>query len=151
MTPTDKDEDRVLRLERRLNAPPAAAFAAWTDPTRLARWWGPENFEVPLCELDPRPGGRWETCMRSPDGTAHYVGGVYREVTAPERLVFTWAWRTDGVPGHETLVTVEFHPDGDGTRLVLVQEAFDSAQSRDDHRQGWTSSLICLGAALAAR
>ena len=89
--------------------------------------------------------------MRSPDGTAHYVGGVYREVTAPERLVFTWAWRTDGVPGHETLVTVEFHPDGDGTRLVLVQEAFDSAQSRDDHRQGWTSSLICLGAALAAR
>ena len=72
------------------------------------------------------------------------VGGIYREVRAPERLVFTWAWETTGQRGPETLVTVEFHARGGTTELVLTQEEFETVDACDRHRQGWSSSFDCL-------
>ena len=80
--------------------------------------------------------------MQSPDGKAMTVGGVYRVVEAPRRLVFTWAWEDDkGARGFETEVTVTFAAAPGGTKLTILQKEFETAESRDQHERGWTSTL----------
>ena len=139
----------VLRLSRSFAAPRERVFRAFTAPTQLVRWWGPKGFTVPACTLDVRVGGAWRTVMRSPEGKDHIVSGVYREIMPPERLVFTWAWEEDGARGHETVVTIEFSETPGGTRLELTHERFQTEDSRNAHRDGWSSCLDCLEEALA--
>ncbi|MEN8197020.1 MAG: SRPBCC domain-containing protein [Pseudomonadota bacterium] len=134
-------EDTVLHLTRTFDTPRERVFRAWTDPDRLSKWWGPQTHTCPVAELDVRAGGKWRTCMLGEDGTERWVQGVYREVEAPERLVFTLAWETDGIPGDETLVTIEFRERAGGTEMVLTHERFATAESRDLHKMGWTSSF----------
>lgn len=137
----DAADHGTLVLRRRFRAPREQVFRAWTVPEALVKWWGPGGFTVPLCEMDVREGGAWRTCMRSPDGNDYCVGGVYREIARPQRLVFTWAWEQGDPAGHETLVTVEFNEVADGTEIVLTHSGFASAEQRDQHNQGWSSSL----------
>ena len=87
---------RELVITRVFDAPRALVFKAWTEPDRLVRWWGPQGFTTPFCTMDLRPGGAVRFCMRSPEGTDHWLQGVYREIVAPERLVCTWAWEDAG-------------------------------------------------------
>ena len=137
-----------LRIERWFDAPRELVFEAWTDPEHLAKWWGPEGVTVPVYEVDARVGGKFRTCMAGPDGSENWVQGVYREVEPPGKLVFTWAWEEDGVPGHETLVTVELFETDGGTNLVMTHEGFETEESCQMHNMGWSSSLNCLETAL---
>ena len=134
--------ERELVITRVLDAPRRLVFKAWTEPERVVRWWGPQGFTMPSCKMDVRPGGAFRFCMRSPDGTDHWLQGVYREIVEPERLVLTWAWEdAEGKPGHETQVTVSFAEHGAKTKLTLHQAVFETATARDSHQGGWTSSL----------
>lgn len=144
------DEDRTLTIIRHLKAPRDAVFEAWADPAVLVKWWGPEGVTVPDCRMDVRPGGAWRTVMRGPEGQTHTCSGVYREITPPERLEFTWAWEADGVRGHETVVTVVLHERDGGTEMVFTQRLFESAEGRTLHDEGWTSAFDCLDRYLAA-
>jgi uncharacterized protein YndB with AHSA1/START domain len=139
---SDRGSDLVLRLEREFAAPPERVFAAFTDPELLAQWWGPESMTCPVCEIDLRVGGRWRTCMRGERD--NWVSGVYREIVPSRRLAFTWAWEENGRRGHETVVEIDFAPAGPGTRIVLTQREFQSAEARGGHAQGWASTLNCL-------
>ena len=141
--------DTTLHIARTFDAPRETVYQAFTEPAAFARWWGPEGVTVPTCELDVRPGGRWRTCMHLPDGNDIWVGGAYREVVPPERLVFTWAWETDGVPGAESLVTLTFKAAGEKTELSVLHEGFTDAETRDKHNQGWSGALGCLERELA--
>ena len=127
-----------LTIKRRLNAPPAKVYAAWTDPAQIARWFGPEAVTSVRAETDLRVGGRYHITMLVP-GDQHDVMGVYREVVPNERLVFTWAWKS--TPERESLVSVTLKPDGDGTLLTLLHEQFFDEPARDRHNQGWTGAL----------
>ena len=134
--------DRVLELERLIPATPERLFAYWTEPDLLVKWFGPEGFDIPSHRLDVRPGGRWSTTMRAPDGKLRTVSGIYNTVDPPRRLVFTWGWDDDsGVRGHETEVTVTFEPTPGGTRLKLVQQVFQGKEVRDLHNGGWAGSF----------
>jgi len=138
-------DDQVLRIERLIPASPERLFELWSEPSELVKWWGPDGFDVPASALDVRPGGHWRTTMRSPQGDLHTVSGVYRTIDKPRRLVFTWGWDDDtGLRGHETEVTVTFEPAPGGTRIVLLQQAFENKDQRDRHNQGWSSSFECL-------
>lgn len=148
---TDAHQDRVLRITRRFDAAVETVFDAWTDPEKLACWWGPRGMTIPVCHIDLRVGGQWLTHMVNAQGGVHIVGGVYREIERPRRLAFTWSWRSDGTPSHETLVELDFVADGAGTELRLVQSLFESENARDLHNQGWTSALDCLADHLAGR
>lgn len=128
-----------LTLKRRLNAPPAKVFAAWTDPEKMKRWMGPGEVKPVTTEIDPRAGGRYRIVMRTPDGETHDVSGIYREFVPDQKLVFSWAWKSS--PERESLVTVVLKPDGDGTLLTLTHEHFYDAEARDRHQHGWTGSL----------
>ena len=128
-----------LTIKRRFKASPAKVFAAWTNPEKMKTWMGPEGVQGIHCEIDPRTGGRYRLVMRAPNGEEHDVSGIYREVTPNEKLVFTWAWKS--TPERESLVTVQFKADGDGTMLTLTHEQFFDEAARDHHQHGWAGSL----------
>lgn len=141
--PSDTDTAaRTLVLSRVFDAPRAILFQAWTTPSQVAAWWGPLGYVTTHCEMDIRPGGSFRVCMRSPEGINHWKVGAYREIVAPERIVFTFAWAdADGAPGHQTLITVTFDAVGTKTQLTLRQEVFDTVEWCEGHRAGWTSCL----------
>lgn len=134
-------DDRIVKIERRIAASPEDVFDAWITPAVLAKWWGPEGVTLGDCDLDVREGGKWRTVMCLSDGSEHVVTGVYRTIERPNRLVMSFAWEEDGVPGHETEVALTFAPAGDGTLLTLVHAGFETAERRDQHDGGWSSSL----------
>jgi uncharacterized protein YndB with AHSA1/START domain len=134
--------DTTLRLERLIASPPELLFALWIEPAHLLKWWAPDGYEPAIDVLETRPGGRWRMILRRPDGCAMATSGVYRVVEPPRRLVFTWAWEDQsGARGRETEVMVSFEPAPGGTRLVLVQQRFESGQARDNHNRGWSASF----------
>jgi uncharacterized protein YndB with AHSA1/START domain len=149
MAQAKPNDDLILRQSRSFAAPRERVFRAFTAPAQLVKWWGPKGFTVPSCTLEVRVGGAWRTIMRSPEGKDHIVSGVYREITPPARLVFTWGWETEGERGQETVVTIELFERPGGTRLELTHERFESDDSLDRHRHGWSSCLDCLEEALA--
>ena len=144
--------DRVLCLDRLLDAPRSLVFAVWTRPEHLTRWWGPQDFTLPHCEVDFREGGAYKFCMHAPDGSDHWVWGIYREIVEPERLVFTWNRTPSPVtenPWARTVVTVTFTEDRGKTRLTLHQAIFPQAEECTDHQGGWTQCLDRLAAHVA--
>jgi uncharacterized protein YndB with AHSA1/START domain len=141
MTAADMNET-TLRLERLIAAPPELLFALWTDPAELVRWWSPDGYEASVESLDARPGGRWRTILHAPDGHSVAMSGIYRIAEPPRRLVFTWTWEdANGTRGHETEVMVSFEATTGGTRLVLVQQRFETKEVCERHTIGWAASL----------
>jgi uncharacterized protein YndB with AHSA1/START domain len=133
---------RELVITRVFNAPRSLVFETWTDHKHLARWWGPRDYPATSVAMDVRPGGRWRHCLTSPDtGNALWLGGVFREIAPPERLVFTFAWEEEGERGLETLVTVTFAEQRGKTTMTFRQTPFQSDAERDGHGYGWNSTF----------
>ena len=143
---TAASTDHTLRLERRFKAAPDKVFRAFTDPAILRTWWGPPGFTTPRADLDVRPGGAYAIDMQAPSGTIMRIRGTFREVVAPSRLVYTWAWQEGGYAGMATLVTLDFLADGAGTRLRLSHAMMTSADMAGDHGKGWNACLDRLAA-----
>lgn len=99
--------DRDIVLTREFDAPRHLVFAAFTRPDLITRWYGARGWQLVECEMDLRVGGRWRFVSRGPDGTTMGQSGVYREITPPERLVWTELFDDQSYPG-ETLVRHEF-------------------------------------------
>ncbi|WEX07937.1 SRPBCC domain-containing protein [Chelativorans sp. AA-79] len=148
---TARQSDAELYISRLFDAPRAVVFDAWTRPEHLNRWCCPTGFTLPFSKGDIRTGGWFKTCMRSPDGQDHWLSGTYREVTPPERIIFTHAWHDEtGKPGHETVVTVTLKEEAGKTRLTLHQAFFASTAARDGHEDGWNATLDNLADCLPA-
>ena len=129
----------ALRIERTIRAKRARVFEAFTNPDDLARWSAPEGLDVVDGSVDLRVGGKWSVVMHEPTQDLRFhAEGEYKEITPPERLVYTHYWLTDDPPV-ETLITVEFHEEGDATRVVMVHEGFLSEETRKGHEEGWSS------------
>ena len=130
-----------LTLKRRLNARPEKVYAAWIDPQKIARWFGPAAVKAGTerASIDPRVGGRYSISFDMESGEHCEVGGVYREMVPNQLLVFSWAWHT--TPERESLVTVSLKLDGEGTLLTLTHEQFFDQAARDGHERGWNSAL----------
>jgi uncharacterized protein YndB with AHSA1/START domain len=141
-----------LVMKRELAAPRERVFAAWIDARQASRWWLPQDFTTLSCKMDVRPGGEWRRRMRSPSGAVVTKFGVYREIVAPERLVFTYVTEyADSAIDPETLVTVTFADLGERTRLTLHHTAFQAETARNGHEGGWASCLERFSAFVAAR
>ena len=140
-----KPDDATLILKRTLNAPQERAFNAWTSAEHIQQWMQPEpGMVVPLASMDLRVGGKFRIQLKRPDGDFSTAVGVFKEVKAPERLVYTWDWEKDGsgaefgeVEGKPSLITVEFLKRGERTEMVLTHSRFATVESRDNHARGW--------------
>jgi uncharacterized protein YndB with AHSA1/START domain len=135
-------------VRREFAAPREAVFAAWTDERLIARWWAVGTYTTLACTMDVRPGGAWSRRMMAPDGGLISEHGIYREVVAPERLVFTYSSEGGRIVDRETLVTVTF-ADRDGrTVLTLRHSELPSEEARTLHDGGWARCLDRFSTAL---
>ncbi|MGD1884480.1 MAG: SRPBCC domain-containing protein [Paracoccaceae bacterium] len=86
------EEHDWVRIEREFDAPIDLVWKMWTDPPLFKRWYGPNGMSVPTAEMDVRIGGTRKVCiaMQSPERSMEmWFTGVYKEVRAPDRLVYT--------------------------------------------------------------
>src|SRR5262245_8270777 len=105
-TPTDRE----IVLTRVFDAPRHLVFDAMTRPELLKRWFfGPPSWSLAVCEIDLKVGGAYRYVWRGPDGVEMGMGGVYREIVVPERIVCTEKFDQPWYPGEAvgTLVLVE--------------------------------------------
>lgn len=166
---TAEAADREFVITRVFDASRERVWKAWTEPKRMARWWGPKAFTNPVCEMDVRVGGAFRIVMRGPDGADYPAKGFYREVVKPARLVMALdhselpdAWhdkvnprrdKTAGKPALEALTQVTLE-ERDGKTKQTIRIHFDSAKVRAallkiGMSHGWSQSLERLDALLA--
>src|SRR2546430_5920 len=89
-------ETHQLTVSRVFDAPRELVWRAWTDPQLFTKWMVPaEGMTAVLLAPDLRPGGKYRIEFKGAEGESVTVGGTYREVVAPERLVFTWGHQGD--------------------------------------------------------
>jgi len=123
--------DRELVMTREFDAPRKLVYDAHTKPELVKRWLlGPEGWSMPVCEMDVRVGGKYRWVWRnSTDGSEMGMGGTYREVQAPERLVATERFDQAWYPGEalNTLVLVE----KTGRTTLTQTMRYESKEARD--------------------
>lgn len=141
--------DLSLTFQRVLPAPREEVFAAFTDAQQVAQWWGPVGFTVPSIDFDPRPGAAYRIDMQPPDADAFYLRGEFREVEAPERLAFTFAWEPRDPDDVENLVELAFADAGGSTEVAFRQGPFKTEARRELHRNGWGDTFDRLEQMLA--
>ena len=155
-------------IARLFDAPRQLVWQCFTDPQRMKAWWGPKGSTLVASNMDLRVGGIYHGAMRGPDGRVMWAKFVYREIVAPERLVWVHSFSDEagGLTRHplsptwplEILTTVTFEDAPDGkTRLTLrwsplhakaeEQKTFDAAH--DSMRGGWGGTFERLDAYLA--
>jgi uncharacterized protein YndB with AHSA1/START domain len=123
-TPTERE----IVTERVFDAPRERVWAAFTAPALIARWWGRSMTRTSVEQQELSPGGMWRFVEHNDDGSQAAFRGVYREVVAPERLVYTFEW--EGMPGHVLIDTATFEDLGERTKLV-IHSLFHTGEERD--------------------
>ncbi len=144
-------EPRAITLKRTIRASRSEVFRAWTDPADLKRWWARPGFTVVDAQVDLRIGGGFRIQTQPDVGNVFSVFGTYREVRAPERLVYTWAWQGTRMDGIESLVTVDFREAGQDTDVLLIHEGFTSDGDHAAHRDAWIGCFDRLSQAKSSR
>lgn len=137
-----------LTLSRIIRAPREKVFAAWTEPEKLKRWWGPGPVSCPEAHIDLREGGAYRLANLHTDGSVTWISGRFERVRPPEELVYTWS--VSILSGSPTLVRVKFLPHTEGTELVLTHERFAVEAVRDMHLEGWNGCLDKLATLFSA-
>lgn len=143
-----------VTISRYFDAPPELVYRAFVEPGQLAQWFGPLVFHVPVSsiDVDARAGGHWRMTMVNNDDPEWKapVNSVFSEVVENELLVGYEI--AEGFPGVEDgthlSLSLEFKPEGAGTRLELRQGPFPE-QLREMSAVGWNQSFFKLDGLLA--
>jgi len=140
--------DREIVVERNFNAPRQLVFDCHSKPELVKRWlWGPEEWQMAECQIDFRVGGRFRYVWRSATRGDMGMGGIYREIEAPSRVVFTELFDDDWTEG-EALNTQEFIAQGERT-LLRTTVAYSSERAREGALKtgmmdGWEQGYVHL-------
>jgi uncharacterized protein YndB with AHSA1/START domain len=141
----------TLELKRVLPAGRSAAFGAFSDPSELAKWWGPRGFSTPSVAFRARVGESYRIEMQPPEGDRFYLTGEFREVDPPARLAYTFAWEDPDPDDVDTVVDLSFRDLGQSTEVALGQGPFKTEARRRLHRDGWTDSFDKLERLMSTR
>jgi uncharacterized protein YndB with AHSA1/START domain len=154
-------------ISRVFDAPRHRVWKAWTDAERLAKWWGPKDFDIVSVKLDLRPGGSCHYCLKAPQGQEMWGKLIFREIVPEERLVFVVSFSDakGGLTRHPMsqdwpltiLSTVTFADTNGKTALSVRWSPYEATEverkafevGRDGMRQGWTGTFDRLTEYLA--
>ena len=121
--------DREIQITRGFNAPRKLVFDAYTKPELVRKWlFGPPGWTFTVCEIDLRVGGKYRYVWSGPEGEMG-MGGVYRDIKAPERIVSTEKFDQAWYPG-EAVGTVVM-TETSGKTLVTTTVRYESKDARD--------------------
>ncbi|MEO0485890.1 MAG: SRPBCC domain-containing protein [Pseudomonadota bacterium] len=152
-----------VKITRSFEAPIADVWRMWTDAELFKSWYGPMGMSVPVAEMDVTVGGLRKISMQmvTPERTmTMWFTGVYKEVSAPNRLVYTESMCDEdgtlippqamGMPeGHPdiTEVIVELREVDGQTEMTMVHVGVPTGTAGEG---GWQQAIDKLAAALAA-
>jgi uncharacterized protein YndB with AHSA1/START domain len=141
-TPHTLDPELDLELVRETDVAPELVWRAWTEPELLTQWFTPKPWETPVVEVDLRPGGKFHTVMRGPDGEENDNTGCFLEVIPNERLVWTGALGPGFRPQTGPLLftaIVELQPNGSGgTHYRAIAMHLDPAMRKEHDEMGFS-------------
>jgi uncharacterized protein YndB with AHSA1/START domain len=139
-----------VEIRRRLNVSAEKVFAAFADAALVAQWLRPSpDVMLTVLEFDFRPGGAYRFAYDVPDGRRMIVGGTYRSIERPTRIVFSWLIEPpDEHAGIDSEVTVTITSSGSATELTIRHAKFERADADARHAQGWRGALELLDALL---
>lgn len=132
-----------LVLERVIDVPRELVWKAWTTPEHLKQFFVPKPWALAECEVDLRPGGKFRTVMKGPDGTEMDGTGCYLEVVENDMLIWTDSLLPDYRPKNESFMTAYLilEDEGDGTKyttIVLHKDEEDKKKHEDmGFYDGW--------------
>jgi uncharacterized protein YndB with AHSA1/START domain len=113
--------DRFVVVTRRFAAPPEAVYRAHTDPALVQKWMlGPEGWTMPVCILDPRPGGKIRYEWTNSKGQGFYLTGELLEMDPPRRIVHVERMHLPD-PTPDNHIETLFEPDGNGGTLMIMR------------------------------
>jgi uncharacterized protein YndB with AHSA1/START domain len=118
-------------LSRVFAAPRELVWRAMTTPEHVVHWWGPNGFTTTIKTMDFRVGGVWKHVMHGPDGTDYPNSSVFREIVAPERVVYSHGGGRKGGPGAHFVATWTFEAMDTKTTRLTLRMVFDSPGERD--------------------
>jgi uncharacterized protein YndB with AHSA1/START domain len=122
--------DREIAMTRTFDAPRSMVFDAWTRPELIRRWLGAlEGWKFVVCDVDLKVGGKYRYVWRGPGGEEMGMGGVFREIVRPERLVCTEKFDEPWYPG-DAVDTAVFVEKG-GKTTVTQTVMYASKEARD--------------------
>lgn len=124
--------EKEIVLTSDFEAPRELVYRVSTDPEMVPRWWGPARLETTVDKMDVREGGEWRFVQRDADGNEFAFSGVYREVSPPGRLVYTFNF--EPMPGHGFVETITFE-ERDGVTTFRDVVLFQSREDRDGMAQ----------------
>jgi len=146
MNPKTTSADRELVITRIIEASREQLFKAWT--TQLDQWWGPHGMTTRVLAMELRPGGLFRTVMRAPDGSEYPTKGVFLEVAANERIVFTDAFDVGWEPSTDIFftATMTFEALARDKTKFTARALHWTAENREKHEkmgfhQGWGESF----------
>ena len=133
----------VAEIRRRFAAVPERVFAAFSDPKLIGRWMTPSpEIMLTVLQFDFRVGGVYRFAYRVPGGPTMVVGGAYRVIEPPSKIVFSWIIEPpDEHAGLESQVTATIAHHGGGTELVIRHERFTRIDAVERHALGWRGAL----------
>jgi uncharacterized protein YndB with AHSA1/START domain len=149
--------DTKLEVRRMFVAPREEVFAAWTQRGKVEKWMCRfPRHETRFTTSDAQPGVTNVMEVKNPQGETFKQSVTYRDIEPPKKLVFTWDWQKFSASGQkldearDTLVTVEFHPRGTFTEVILTHEGLATADQREAHSKGWNGCFDRLEEELRA-
>jgi uncharacterized protein YndB with AHSA1/START domain len=129
----------ALVVRKTIPASPTRLFEAWTQPSQLKQWWGPEGVTCIAAEVDLRVGGRYRIANQFPDGSVVWIAGEFQVIEPPRLLTYTW--QIEKSSGSPELVTVRFEPCDGATEVIVTHTRIPDRTTRHRHEQGWLGCL----------
>jgi uncharacterized protein YndB with AHSA1/START domain len=145
---------RTITLERTFDAAVEEVWEMWTTKNGIESWWGPEGFVTEVRKIDLRPGGELDYSMIAvaPE-QIEFLKKAGMSATTPSKVTYTevmplrrlaYRSRADFIPGvepYDVMTTVEFYPEAEGTRMVLMFDAMHDEHWTNLATMGWESEL----------
>ncbi|TDQ11204.1 SRPBCC family protein [Pedobacter metabolipauper] len=148
---------KELQITHVFDAPVELVFNAWTDPEILVKWYAPDGCTIEFKSLEVTENGSFHSCIHDPVHGDCWITGVYREVTFPEKLVFSMVLSNEagesvgsldaGKPEDwpkEIMTTVRFTPVGDQTELTIHQTVNEEEAKQTGAYQSWIKMFNIL-------
>jgi uncharacterized protein YndB with AHSA1/START domain len=143
----------TVEIRRSFRATPERVFAAFANPELVARWLTPSpDIRVTVLRFEFLEGGAYRLAYHLPDGTTSVIGGTYRTIVPPSKIVFSWVIEPpDEHAGIDSEVTVSIARSREATELVIRHERLKRRDAMERHGAGWQGALVALNALLETR
>ena len=145
-------ENSNLSTEKSFDSSVEELYHAWTNENALKQWWKPGGRNLKSVEAGLNEGGTIKYTFEAVNDSLLVVDGIYKEVAANEKLVYTWNWNLENaaVEDGKYTLTVNFEKDGDGSKITVHQDKDAEEEGIHPNSEGWDQALKDLEIYLAS-